>query len=65
MTAQGSSAHVSSGNVLFTLLGFMGMYLLLGLLYVVMVIFDGLRGPQPPQTEDIHQAEGLTDSGIY
>ena len=44
-TAQGSSALLSSGNVLFTLLGFMGIYLLLGLLYVVLIVYDGLRGP--------------------
>jgi cytochrome d ubiquinol oxidase subunit I len=44
-TAQGSSPALSSGNVLFTLLGFMGIYLLLGLLYVVLIVYDGLRGP--------------------
>jgi cytochrome d ubiquinol oxidase subunit I len=64
-TAQGSSSHISSGNVLFTLLGFMGMYLLLGLLYVVLVVFDGLRGPVAPQTEDAQQDEGLADMGAY
>jgi cytochrome d ubiquinol oxidase subunit I len=61
-TAQGSSAHVSSGNILFTLLGFMGMYLLLGLLYVILMTFDGLRGPVPAEAKDMHQAEGLMDS---
>ncbi len=65
-TAQGSSAHVSSGNVLFTLLGFMGMYLLLGLLYVILMTFDGLRGPvSASEAKDIHEAEGLTDSSVY
>jgi cytochrome d ubiquinol oxidase subunit I len=64
-TAQGSSAHVSSGNVLFTLLGFMGMYLLLGLLYVMLMTFDGVRGPVAAGAKDIHEAEGLTDSSIY
>ena len=64
-TAQGSSAHISSGNVLFTLIGFMGMYLLLGLLYVVLVVFDGLRGPVVPQPEDAQQAEGLADTTAY
>ncbi|HEX7734527.1 MAG TPA: cytochrome ubiquinol oxidase subunit I [Ktedonobacteraceae bacterium] len=51
-TSQGSSPVLSSGNVLFTLLGFMGIYLLLGLLYVVLIVYDGLRGPgihQPDQ----------------
>jgi len=43
-TTQGTTL-LSSGNVVFTLLGFMGMYLLLGLLYVVLVIYEALRGP--------------------
>jgi cytochrome bd ubiquinol oxidase subunit I len=64
-TAQGSSAHVSSGNILFTLLGFMGMYLLLGLLYVILMTFDGLRGPVPAEAQDMQQAEGLMDSSAY
>jgi cytochrome bd ubiquinol oxidase subunit I len=55
-TVQGSSTNVSSGNVLFTLLGFAGIYLLLGLLYVVMVIFEAMRGPEgarPEQPENL------------
>ncbi len=44
-TVQGSSPAVSAGNVLFTLLGFAGMYLLLGLLYVVLVVHEALQGP--------------------
>jgi cytochrome d ubiquinol oxidase subunit I len=50
-TADGSSPLLSSGNVLFTLLGFMGMYLLLGLLFVVLMVYEGLRGPVRPQKE--------------
>jgi cytochrome d ubiquinol oxidase subunit I len=45
-TVDGSS-QLSAGNVLFTLLGFAGMYLLLGLLYVVLVLYEALRGPEP------------------
>jgi cytochrome bd ubiquinol oxidase subunit I len=45
-TADGSSTTVSSGNILFTLLGFMGMYLLLGLVYILLVVGSMLRGPQ-------------------
>ena len=56
-TAQGSSANVSAGNVLFTLIGFAGMYLLLGLLYVVLVIFEALRGPKPAVEETTSGAE--------
>jgi len=44
-TAQGSSTNVSSGNVIFTLLGFAGMYLLLGLLYVTLIVYETGKGP--------------------
>ena len=44
-TALGSSANVSSGNVLFVLLGFMGMYALLGLLYLFLVTHEVEHGP--------------------
>ncbi len=33
-TAQGASPHVSSGSTFFTLLGFLGLYLVLGLLFL-------------------------------
>lgn len=46
-TAQGSSTNVSPGNVLFTLIGFVGMYVILGLLAVFLVIYEALRGPKP------------------
>lgn len=46
-TAQGSSTNVSPGNVLFTLIGFVGMYVLLGLLAVFLVVYEALRGPKP------------------
>ncbi len=59
-TAQGSSTTLSSGNVLFTLLGFMGMYLLLGLLFVVLMVFEALRGPRAETEEETQQPEGLT-----
>jgi cytochrome bd ubiquinol oxidase subunit I len=36
-TADGSSAHVSSGSTLFSLLGFMGLYSLLSLLYFLLI----------------------------
>ena len=50
-TADGSSPMLSSGNVLFTLLGFMGIYLLLGLLFVILMVYEGLQGPVRPQKE--------------
>jgi cytochrome d ubiquinol oxidase subunit I len=45
-TAKGYSTHVSSGNVLFTLLGFMGMYTLLSLLLLVVVWQVIEKGPE-------------------
>src|SRR5713226_3848164 len=39
-TTAGGSPAVSAGNVLFTLLGFAGLYLLVGLLYVVLVVHE-------------------------
>lgn len=49
-TVQGNSPNVSAGNVLFTLLGFAGVYLLLGLLYVVLFVHEALQGPAPVET---------------
>ena len=65
-TAQGSSTNLSVGNILFTLIGFAGMYALMGLLYVVLIVYEALRGPgveeRPPQEEAITQvAQGLGD----
>jgi cytochrome d ubiquinol oxidase subunit I len=48
-TVNGTSPAVSAGNIVFTLLGFAGMYLLLGLLYVLLVVAEALRGPAPPE----------------
>lgn len=46
-TADATSAQVSSGNVLFTLLGFLGLYALLSVLYLALVSREIERGPQP------------------
>jgi cytochrome bd ubiquinol oxidase subunit I len=50
-TVNGSSPLLSTGNIIFTLLGFAGIYLLLGLLYVILVVFEALRGPTAPAAE--------------
>jgi cytochrome d ubiquinol oxidase subunit I len=44
-TSQGFSSRVSSANGLFTLLGFMGLYLILGILFVVIVLREIDHGP--------------------
>jgi cytochrome d ubiquinol oxidase subunit I len=51
-TAQGSSENVSSGNVGFTLLGFMGLYTLLSLLYFALLLKVIGQGPEPAPEPD-------------
>ncbi|HEY1268654.1 MAG TPA: cytochrome ubiquinol oxidase subunit I [Candidatus Binatia bacterium] len=46
-TEHGFSSNVSAGNALFTLLGFMGMYALLGVLFVLLIWREVMHGPQP------------------
>jgi cytochrome d ubiquinol oxidase subunit I len=44
-TAAGTSPLVSGGNVAFSALGFMGMYLVMGLLFLYLVMRQIERGP--------------------
>lgn len=46
-TADGASPTVSSGNTLFTLLGFIGLYLLLGMLFLMLAGKIINKGPEP------------------
>jgi cytochrome bd ubiquinol oxidase subunit I len=45
-TSEGVSPLVSSGSVLFTLIGFAGMYLIMGLLYIVLMVREVGHGPE-------------------
>jgi cytochrome d ubiquinol oxidase subunit I len=45
-TAAGVSPRVSAGNGLFTLLGFMGLYLILGILFLWLIWREIDHGPQ-------------------
>jgi cytochrome d ubiquinol oxidase subunit I len=45
-TAVGSSPYVNAGNGLFTLLGFMGLYALLSMLFLLLVSQELSHGPQ-------------------
>lgn len=63
-TANGSSATLSAGNVLFTLLGFMGMYLLLGLVYILLVVSLMLRGPVTAATQGAGDADAEDEPGL-
>lgn len=45
-THEGISSHVSSGSGTFTLLGFLGIYLTLGLLFIMLVLKEINHGPE-------------------
>jgi cytochrome d ubiquinol oxidase subunit I len=46
-TSAGTSQSVQAGNALFSLLGFMGMYLVLGVLYLFLAQREIVHGPGP------------------
>ena len=46
LTRDGYSATVSSGNTLFSLLGFMGLYLVLGVLFLFLAGREIAHGPE-------------------
>ena len=45
-TPEGVSPHVSAGNALFTLIGFMGMYAVLAMLFLLLVYREIEHGPE-------------------
>jgi len=45
-TSEGHSANVSAGNALFSLIGFMGMYTLLSILFLFLVYREIDHGPE-------------------
>jgi len=67
-TAQGYSTHVSAANSLFTLLGFLGLYSLLSVLWIVVVYRIIEIGPGPvdpptgPRTSKPDPARELTNA---
>jgi cytochrome d ubiquinol oxidase subunit I len=48
-TAQGTSPYVSAGNGLFTLLGFMGLYTVLSVLFIFLIAREIEHGPEEKQ----------------
>jgi cytochrome bd ubiquinol oxidase subunit I len=58
-TEEGVSPLVSSGSVLFTLIGFMGLYLIMGLLYVLVMVREIAHGPDREE-ESLEASEDLT-----
>jgi len=55
-TADGNSPAVSSGNAIFSLLGFMGLYTLLSIIFLFLIYRIAQRGPEPapPAAEPVH-----------
>lgn len=48
-TFEGTSHYVSAGNISFTTLGFLGMFMLLGLLFLYLIFRELGKGPYPQQ----------------
>jgi cytochrome d ubiquinol oxidase subunit I len=59
-TSQGASDVVSGGNVLFTLLGFCGLYFILGVLYLFLIGREIAIGPKDVETVDTSHDLSLT-----
>ncbi len=58
-TSEGASPNLSSGSVVFTLIGFAGMYLITGLLYFVLMVREVGHGPEE-ESEEPELTEGQT-----
>jgi len=56
-TANGYSKHVSAGNGMFTLLGFMGLYTLLGILFLLLIRRELETGPVQHELTPLHPVE--------
>ncbi len=59
-TSDGYSANVSAGNGLFTLIGFMGLYALLAILYFFLMFRTIEHGPESAAAQDIHTGAPVT-----
>ena len=55
-TAGSESASVGAGTTLFSLLGFMGMYTILAILWILLVYNIIENGPKPATTPEAHQS---------
>jgi cytochrome d ubiquinol oxidase subunit I len=53
-TAVGYSTEVSGGNALFTLLGFMGLYVLLSILFIILIYREINHGPENASQSSAH-----------
>jgi cytochrome d ubiquinol oxidase subunit I len=62
-TIHGTSDQVSGGNVAFSTLGFMGLYLVIGVLFLYLVMREVGRGPTFGQTFGHGEIPGPGESG--
>jgi cytochrome d ubiquinol oxidase subunit I len=63
-TADGTSPHVSSGSSMFSLLGFMGMYTVLGLLFVLLISWEINHGPEHPEGTAYPSPEATSETDL-
>jgi len=69
-TIQGVSAVVSGGNVLFTFIGFCGLYFVLGVLYLFLIGREIAHGPHDSTADAVgleasHDSDLVFDSGVH
>jgi cytochrome bd ubiquinol oxidase subunit I len=60
-TGEGYSIHIGTGTALFTLLGFLGLYSVLSILWVVIVYTIIQHGPESPERSP-HSAAAMAAS---
>src|SRR5256885_6749784 len=70
-TTEGYSKYVHAGNGLFTLIGFMGLYTVLAILFLVLVNREIAHGPGPAAEgaitagQPLPIAEGVSNHALY
>jgi cytochrome d ubiquinol oxidase subunit I len=62
-TQHGASPYAHGGNVAFTTLGFMGLYFVMGVLFLYLVGKELARGPQPPLGLEGKSSPGVPTAG--
>ncbi len=59
-TTEGFSKYVNDSNTLFTLLGFMGLYMVLGILFLFLVHREIAHGPESGPHDDVRKGTPIT-----
>ncbi len=59
-TTEGYSKYVHAGNGLFTLLGFMGLYTVLAILFLLLVSREITHGPAPGREPAFQSGDPIT-----